>query len=182
MGIVDGNPGRGGIVPFASGVTPVTMTTTDLGVVSTVGLVGFGVAVSGVTIAGGLIDLSGTVGGPINFAFSVPRSGTISSITAFFNTTAALALPTSTVTITGQLYSAAADSNLFAPIPGASVTLDPPLTGTVILGTISTGANVVSIPVVRGTRLLLVFSTTAAGTDALASTVVGNVSAGVNII
>ncbi len=75
----------------------------------------------------------------MNFAFSVPRAGTITSIAAYFSTTLALSLLGTTVTITAQLYSSTTPNNIFTAIPGASVTLAPPLTGVLALGTISNG-------------------------------------------
>ncbi|WP_349629775.1 exosporium glycoprotein BclB-related protein, partial [Lysinibacillus sp. D4A1_S13] len=75
----------------------------------------------------------------LNFAFSATRSGTITSIAAYFSTTAALALVGSTVTITAQLYRSTVPNNTFTPIPGASVTLDPPFTGILSIGRVSNG-------------------------------------------
>lgn len=178
-----GLPGGGAIIPFASGL-PITMATIAGGLVGTAGLVGFGSSASNVTVAGGLIDLTCTVLGPLlDFAFSVPRAGTITSIAATFSTTVGLTLPGTVVTITAQLYFAPATSNTFAPIPGAAVTLVPPLTGVVALGTISSGIiSGLSIPVLPGDRLMMVFTATAAGTGTLLTTVVGYASAGVNIV
>jgi BclB C-terminal domain-containing protein len=174
-----GEPGGGGIIPYASG-TPITMTTIAGGLVGTTGLVGFGSSASNVTLLGGAIDLTGTALGPLlNFAFSVPISGTISSISAFFSTTAELALPGTTVTITAQLFSSTTPNNTLTPVPGASVTLALPLTGVITLGTISRGITTgLEISVTPETRLLMVFSATAAGTTLL-NTVVGYASAGV---
>jgi BclB C-terminal domain-containing protein len=133
-------------------------------------------------LIGGNIDLTGDIAGPlINFAFSVPRDGTITSISAFFSTTVALALVGSTVTVTAQLYRAPATSNVFSPIPGASVTLAPALTGVISLGTISSGITTpLAIPVAETDRLLMVFSSTATGLS-LVNTVAGYASAGYTI-
>ena len=112
-----------------------------------------------------MIDLTGTALGPIiNFAFSMPRDGTITSIAAYYSNTVALALVGTTVTITAQLFSSTTPDNTFTAIPGAVVTLAPPLTGVVALGTISSGITTgLSIPVTAETRLLMVFSATAEG-------------------
>ncbi|WP_275452140.1 exosporium glycoprotein BclB-related protein [Paenibacillus ehimensis] len=170
------------MIPYASG-TPITMTTIAGGLVGTTGLVGFGSSVSNVSLLGGTIDLTGTALGPlVNFAFSVPRAGTITSIAAFFSNTVALTLPGTTVTITAQLFSSSATSNIFSPVPGAVVTLTPPLTGIISLGTISHGITTgLSISVTPEERLLLVFSATATGVS-LINTAVGYASAGVNIV
>ncbi|WP_367398349.1 exosporium glycoprotein BclB-related protein [Paenibacillus lautus] len=103
-------------------------------------------------------------------------------MSATFSTTLALSLVGTTVTITAQLYSAPATSNVFAPIPGALVTLAPPLTGLLALSTVSNGfVDGLAIPVPANTRSLMVFSATAAGVT-LATAVAGYSSAGVSII
>lgn len=178
---VTGATGSGAIIPFASG-GPAILTTILGGLVGTTSLIGFGSSATGVSILGGTIDLTGTIVGPlINFAFSVPRDGVITSIAAYFSTTAALALVGSTVTITAQLFSSPTPNNAFTAVPGAVVTLAPPLTGIIALGSISNGITTgLTIPVTAQTRLLLVFSATAAGLT-LVNTVVGYASGGVNI-
>ncbi|WP_414826713.1 exosporium glycoprotein BclB-related protein [Bacillus nakamurai] len=99
------------------------------------------------------MDLTGAGGTLLNFAFSAPRSGTITSIAGYFSTTAALSLVGSTVTITAQLYSSTVPNNTFTPIPGAAVTLSPPLTGILSIGTIingiTTGLNISVTPQTR---------------------------------
>lgn len=168
--------GGGAIIPYASG-TPAVMTTILGGLVGTTSVVGFGINTPGVSLVGGLIDATSLT----NMAFSVPRDGTISSIAGFFSNTVALALVGTTVTVQAQLYSAPAGSNSFAPVPGASVTLAPSLTGIVSIGSTSSGQTTgLSIPVTAGTRLLLVYSATATGLS-LINTVTGYVSAGVGI-
>ncbi|MDQ0656617.1 exosporium glycoprotein BclB-related protein [Paenibacillus sp. W2I17] len=178
---VTGATGSGAIIPFASG-GPAILTTVLGGLVGTTSLIGFGSSATGVSILGGTIDLTGTIVGPlINFAFSVPRDGVITSIAAYFSTTAALALVGSTVTITAQLFSSPTPNNAFTAVPGAVVTLAPPLTGIIALGSISNGITTgLAIPVTAQTRLLLVFSATATGLS-LVNTVVGYASGGVNI-
>ncbi|WP_340390440.1 exosporium glycoprotein BclB-related protein [Paenibacillus sp. FSL E2-0151] len=178
---VTGATGSGAIIPFASG-GPAILTTVLGGLVGTTSLIGFGSSATGVSILGGTIDLTGTIVGPlINFAFSVPRDGVITSIAAYFSTTAALALVGSTVTITAQLFSSPTPDNAFTAVPGAVVTLAPPLIGIIALGSISNGITTgLTIPVTAQTRLLLVFSATAAGLS-LVNTVVGYASGGVNI-
>ncbi|MFX3649695.1 MAG: exosporium glycoprotein BclB-related protein [Paenibacillus sp.] len=178
---VTGATGSGAIIPFASG-GPAILTTVAGGLVGTTSLIGFGSSATGVSILGGTIDLTGTIVGPlINFAFSVPRDGVITSIAAYFSTTATLALVDSTVTITAQLFSSPTPDNAFTAVPGAVVTLAPPLTGNIALGTISNGITTgLTIPVTAQTRLLLVFSATATGLTLL-NTVIGYASGGVNI-
>ncbi|MDH6673922.1 BclB C-terminal domain-containing protein [Paenibacillus sp. LBL] len=176
-----GLPGGGAIIPFASGI-PLALTTIVGGLVGTVGLVGFGISGPTVTLAGGTIDLTGAGGTALDFAFNTPRAGTITAISATFSNTLALDLLGTTVTVTAQLYSAPATSNIFTPIPGALVTLAPPYTGAVTLGTVSNGfLDGLAIPVAANTRLLMVFSTTATGLTLITATA-GYGSAGVSII
>lgn len=168
--------GGGAIIPYASG-TPVALTTIALGLAGTPAVVGFGFSAPGLTALGSTIDATNLT----NFAFSVPRNGVISSISGSFSTTVAAALVGADVTITAQLYAANAGSNSFAPVPGALVNLTPTLTGVVAIGTGASGITTgLSIPVVAGQRLLLVFSATASGFS-LINTVVGYASAGVAI-
>ncbi|OBR62533.1 hypothetical protein A7K91_02055 [Paenibacillus oryzae] len=117
-----------------------------------------------------------------NLAFSVPRDGTITSIAGFFSTTLALTLVGSTVSITAQLFSSTTPNNIFTAVPGASVTLAPPLTGIVAIGATSSGiTSGLSIPVTAGTRLLLVFSASVTAGIDIATTITGNASGGVGI-
>jgi BclB C-terminal domain-containing protein len=178
---VTGATGSGAIIPFSSG-GPAILTTIVGGLVGTTSLIGFGSSATGISLVGGAIDLTGSVVGPlINFAFSAPRDGVITSIAAYFSTTAALSLVGSTVTITAQLFSSPTPDNAFTAVPGAVVTLAPPLTGIIALGSISNGITTgLAIPVTAQTRLLLVFSATATGLT-LVNTVVGYASGGVNI-
>ena len=113
--------------------------------------------------------------------FQLPAPELITSIAAFFSNTVALALVGSTVTITAQLYSSTTPDNTFTAIPGAVVTLAPALTGIIALGAISNGITTgLSIAVTPQTRLLLVFSATAAGLS-LINTVTGYASGGFTI-
>lgn len=159
------------------------MTTIAGGLVGTTSLVGFGSSVTGISLVGGAIDLTGTALGPlIDFAFVAPRAGTITSIAAMFSNTIALAIVGTTVTITAQLFTAPAGSNTFTAVPGAIATLAPALTGIVGLGGVSTGITTgLSIPVAAQDRLLLVYSATAAGVT-LINVVTGYASAGVTIV
>lgn len=175
-----GSSNGGAIIPFASGL-PVVLTTIAGGLTGTTSLVGFGSSATGVSLLGGTIDLTGAAGTLLNFAFSVPRSGTIKSMSAFFSNTAALSLIGTTVTITAQLYSSTTPNNTFTAVPGASVTLGPSLTGIISLGSVSNGITTgLNIPVTAQTRFLLVFSTTATGISLLTTTA-GYASAGLSI-
>lgn len=175
-----GGSNGGAIIPFASGI-PVALTTIAGGLAGTPSFVGFGSSAPSVSILGSTIDLTGAAGTLLNFAFSMPRSGTIKSMTAYFSTTAALSLIGSTVTITAQLYSSTSPDNSFTAVPGATVTLAPSLSGIISIGSISNGITTgLNIPVTAQTRFLLVFSTQAAGIS-LITTTAGYASAGLSI-
>ncbi|WP_339236380.1 exosporium glycoprotein BclB-related protein [Paenibacillus sp. FSL R5-0517] len=176
-----GATGSGAIIPYASGL-PVALTTVLGGLLNTSSLVGFGNSTTGISVSGGVIDLTGAAGTLLNFAFSASRTGTITSLAAYFSTTAGLSLVGSTVTITAQLFRSTTPNNSFTAVPGALVTLAPPLTGILALGTISSGLTTgLSIPVAAGDRLLMVFSASVtAGLD-VATTVAGYASGGLTI-
>jgi BclB C-terminal domain-containing protein len=143
---------------------------------STGSAVGFG-AGSNVDVSGATIDLTSVN----SLAFSLPRAGTITAISAFLSTTSALSLVGTTVTLTAQLYESATPDNVFTPVPGAIVTLAPALTGVAAIGTISSGLTTgLTIPVSTQTRLLLVVSASATGSSP-DQTVLGNFSGGLEI-
>lgn len=173
--------GGGAIIPFSSGL-PLTLTTVLGGLLNTSSVIGFGNSASNVSLVAGVIDLTGAAGTLLNMAFSVPRDGIITDMSAFFSSTVALNLVGSTVAITAQLYQSTTPDNIFTAIPGAEVTLAPSMTGILALGTISNGTTSgLNIPVTSGTRLLMVFSANViAGLD-VATVIVGYASAGVSI-
>ncbi|HJF32929.1 MAG TPA: hypothetical protein K8V56_14300 [Sporosarcina psychrophila] len=166
----------GSVIPFASGVVPVVLTTVLGGLVSTPAFVGFGTNILSPTVLGTTIDLSGL----FNEAFSVPRAGTLTAISASFTLTAAVTL-LGTTTITAQIFRAPAGSNTFTPT-GVSVDLAPAVTGVLAVGTtvFGTSANFPPVPVAAGDRLLMVFSSTTSGLD-LAGAITGTASAGLTI-
>ncbi|MFJ7186156.1 exosporium glycoprotein BclB-related protein [Lysinibacillus xylanilyticus] len=170
----------GSIIPFSSGITPVELTILANGLVGTGSLVGFGTAVPGVTI-GNTIDITTDIlAGVFTEAFSVPRAGTITSISASLTTLATVAI-FGPVTVRAQIYRAVAGSNVFSPTT-AFVDLAPPL-ASIALGTITFNTrNVTPVPVAPGDLLLMVFSATIAGTGTAIVTVTGAASAGINIV
>jgi len=172
-------PAISAIIPYASG-TPVEMTTA-IGSPGNTSVVGFGSSASGIAMTGNTIDLTGGTGVDRNYAFSMPQAGTIESISAYFSTTAPLMLVGSTVTIIAQLYSSTTPDNIFTPVPGAVVTLAPFLTGIISTGNTTKGITTgLKIPVNPQTRLLMVYSVTAAGLI-LNNTVKGYASGGMSI-
>ncbi len=167
-----GPAGAGAIIPFASNGA-ITMATDAGGLSSSAAFVGFGGSASGgFSPFPPFIDLTSQP----NLAFSLPRDGTITSISGFFSTTTPLLL-SGPATITAELYESTTP-NLFVPIPGAAVVLSPPLTGFLPSGTTVSGITTgLSIPVTAQTRLLMVYSTSASG----AVSITGSASGGVNI-
>lgn len=168
-------PATGSIIPFASGIVPVVLTSVLGGAIGTVSMVGFGTSIPGVTLTGINIDLTAATG---TEAFSVPRAGTITSISASLSATVAATLVGGTATVRAQIYRAPAGSNIFSPTD-AFVDLAPALS-TIAIGTITFGTrNVTPVPVAAGDRLLMIFSLTSTG---IVAAVTGNASAGINIV
>jgi BclB C-terminal domain-containing protein len=138
--------------------------------------IGFGTSGAGATALTGTIDLTGLS----DFAFSVPRAGTISSISAYFSTAVALSLVGTIVTVQARLYASTPPTNVYTPI-GPTVVLTPPLTGPLAAGVVSTGiATGLAIPVAPQTQLMMVFFIQTTG-EVLIQTVVGFASAGLVI-
>lgn len=167
---------RGGIIPFASGAVPVALTTIVGGLVGVPFFLGFGTAVPGAFVGDNII-LPTTLGELLNEAFTVPRTGSITSISATFTIVAALTLAP-TATVRAQIYRAAAGSDTFMPTT-AFVDLAPTITTVLAVGTTLSGSAVTTpVPVTAGDRLLMVFTLT--GT-AVAAAVTGTASAGIAI-
>lgn len=176
-----GASGNSSIIPFSSG-TPITLTTIEGGFEGIPSFLGYGDSTCGLGPLSNPIDLTNPAGTRTNFAFSMPRDGIITSISAFFSTTVALSLTNTNVNIKLQLYSSPTPNNIFTAIQGTTLNLSPILTGQIPIGTISHGIiSNLSIPVTSQTRLLLVFSATATG-SILINSIVGYASAGIGII
>lgn len=173
------NTTTGSIIPYASGLLPVELVTLADGLVDTVSLVGFGTSVPGVSLLGGLIDLTPVVGTILNEAFTVPRTGTVTAISATFSVLAGLAVA-GDVTVNAQIYinKAGSGDNIFTPTE-VSVDLAPSLAGLAIGDVVSGSASNFSLPVEAGDRLLMVFS--ASGTTLAIATITGTASAGITI-
>jgi len=171
----------GAIIPYASGTTPLALTTltTALPATGFVSAIGFGETQNGITIAaGGELILSAG-----NMAFVMPRNGVITAIRAHFTNTVPVTLGASVIQISAQLYYAEQNSNVFRPLEGTRVNLTPTLTGNVPVNSTFTGAERhLSVKVARGTRLMLIFFASVTGAPAVAVTITGTASAGVNIV
>jgi len=159
------------------------MTTLVGGLVGLPAFVGFGSSAPGLTAYATTINITGTILGPvINFAFSVPRDGTITALEAFFSVTAATGVGLGDYTVHAQLFrSEAPADNDFDALPTTDIALTPSFPGlTVVLGDIARGTATVNIPVTAGDRLLLVFHVVPPDLS-IASAFVGYASAGLAI-
>ena len=172
-----GPTGASAIIPYASGVTPVALATLVGGLAGIPSFVGFGSAAPGVSALGSTINLAAL--GLLNYAFSVPRNGTISAISATFTVTAGVFATLGAVSVQAQVYTAPANSGLFSST-GATVTLTPSMS-LIAIGQVLSGVANVSVPVTAGTQVLLVFSAVDSSILSAASTITGSVSAGLAI-
>jgi BclB C-terminal domain-containing protein len=105
------------------------------------------------------INLAGTYPGqPINYAFVVPRDGTLTSLYALFSYMYSSSLiAENEYYIHAVLYrSQSPTSNLFDQLAATDVTLNPALVNPVE-GDVATGSATFNIAVTAGDRLLLVF-------------------------
>lgn len=173
---LQGLPGAaapGSIIPFASG-GPVILTTDSVGSPSTGALLGFGSSLPGISLL-----TFPTITVPSNsFAFSMPRDGTITSIAAYFSTTAD-AVSGGSLSVIARIFISTAPDNTFTAV--GSVNLLPSLTGNIPTGTILSGINsaLAIPPLTSGTRVLVLFSYE--GISNIPETINGIASAGITI-
>lgn len=166
----------GSIIPFSSGIVPAVLVTLATGLVGTVSAVGFGTSVPGITLVGNTLNLP-LVNGTTE-AFTVPRTGNITAISATFTETLGVTV-VGNATIRAQVYRAPAGSNTFTAT-GAAVNLTPAVTGVVSVGTVYQGTATANVPVSAGDRLVMVFSVSGTGITAI-TTLTGAASAGITI-
>ncbi|GMB10595.1 MAG: hypothetical protein NkDv07_0425 [Candidatus Improbicoccus devescovinae] len=144
------------------------------GLVDTGALIGFGNSASSITL-GSIIDLTSIS----DFAFVMPRNGTLDSISISFSVLTALSLVSSSIVVSLGIYTASIGSNSFTLI--SSINL-PALSDTVTIGTIiSQSASSLGISLTIGEKILIGVSATASGLS-LVNFVSGYVSAGLNIV
>lgn len=144
---------------------------------------------------GGDIYLTGPTGpteGLANYAFSMPRDGTLTSFSAYFSVPVDFPLngddySPNTLTIQAQVYTSAPPSgpnDTFSPITPnpAIVTLSPTLSGAPSGNIYCHGATSgLNISLATETRVLVVFSMTASGPTGTTQYVQGLASAGITI-
>lgn len=170
------NAATGNIIPFTSG-TPMAITTNTDGSPNIVGMLAFGSYSAGYIVDGQIDVLSD------NTPFVLPRDGIIHAISGFFGTRDDLNLADATVAVTLQLYSASSSDTFFSLVPGITLTLAPAFTGNV-----PTGSNTfvdspeLSIPVTRGTRLMLVYHSSVVDGTPAQTVLLGYASAGISIL
>ncbi|MDM5239248.1 exosporium glycoprotein BclB-related protein [Bacillus cereus] len=170
-----GATGGGAIIPYASGIVPVTLVSVNVGVALATGaLLGFGSSSDGISLElTGELELDAAIG---DYAFVAPRDGTITSLAGFFSSAAAITVAGSHI----QLQIFIADnplSNTFDPqVP--VLALAPTLPVVALPG--ATAAGIIqglNIPVSAGEKIL-VYATIESATLA---TVIGFISAGITI-
>jgi len=174
-----GVTGASAIIPYASG-TPVTLNILVGGLAGTPAYVGFGSSAPGIAVFGNPISLIGA-SGLANFAFTVPRNGTITNISADFTVLAGTSIGLGSTYVQLELYSAPSGSTTFSPIANTSLTLSPgvPL---ISVGQLLTGSLNTSVAVSQGDQLMLVFAASNnGGVLVAAGSINGYASAGIAI-
>ena len=150
------------------------------GLAGTPAYIGFGNSAPGVSLFGQNISLVGA-SGLANFAFTMPRSGTITSISADFTVLAGTSLGLGNTYVQVQLYLAPAGSSTFSPLSGTSFSLSPGVS-LISIGQLLSGTLNTSVSVSQGDQLMMVFgATNDGGILVLAGSINGYASAGVAI-
>ncbi|MGE7752763.1 exosporium glycoprotein BclB-related protein [Lysinibacillus fusiformis] len=168
-------PAEGSIIPFSSGISLSTVQD-SLGLIRA-SLLGFGTAINIVPIIGNSINLTNL----LTEAFTVPRDGEITAISGTFASLSGFIADVSVI-IRAQIFLAPEGSNIFTGT-NASVDLKPPITGPNPIGQITfASANIPPVPVTVGDRLLMVFYISSITGFLEFDRIVGNASAGINIV
>jgi len=158
---------------YASG-SPLTMVTLISGLASTGAVIGADNSAISISVAATNVDLTGGSGQNINMAQQAGKNGVLTSLSVVFSGVTSLTLVAATATVKVQLYSAAANSNTFAP---TSASVNVSLPSNVALGTlVNAQATGLNVPISQGTRYLLVASLTTTGL-AIATTVTAYIGA-----
>jgi hypothetical protein len=122
----------------------------------------------GVPTLGPILDTAATnTAGMVQI---IPTDSTITRIEARFTNSIFQNFIIDTVAVTAQLYTGDPSSSLLTPVPGASCSMN--LAGILPVGTLSTCANVLAVPVPAGTPALVVITANSTGIGLL-HTVVG---------
>lgn len=169
----------GSVIPYASGTSPVVLSTTATGVARIGAMIGFGSSSSNLALQGSIVAANATVG---DFAFTAPRNLTLTSLYFDYTNTLAVTLITATsLVVRVQVYEAPTGSNTYSPLALFATGTLPAPSFVVSAGQTTHGHAFASIPIVAGTRLLLVASVTAPSATALTVTT-GILSAGLGFL
>ncbi|MGG2093178.1 exosporium glycoprotein BclB-related protein [Bacillus sp. S13(2024)] len=182
-----GPAGSSTIIPFASGVTPITPATALGGTLAVGSAIGFGSSIPSITLSGASPN---TLTLPLGAteAFTMPRNGTIESVWANFTATGLnVTLPLGgSVIVEASLYIntvANNNTNVFTQLTSTVVNLSPSITSTTVFPVNLAGSNTtVSQTVTAGDRLLMVFSVIGTGGLTAVAILTGFASAGVEIV
>lgn len=167
-----GNQG-GSIIPFSSGRQTVVENILGNRLGS---LIGFGSSEDLVPLANNTINLTGF----LSEAFTVPRDGKITAISASYNALAGQ-VESGSVTIRAQIFHAPVGNNTFTGT-SASVDLVPSITEPIPVGLlVFASATIQPVPVTAGDRLLMVFYISSVPGETAVDIILGNASAGINI-
>jgi BclB C-terminal domain-containing protein len=163
------------IIPFASG-SPISLTTDISGNPATGALIGFGASTNNHIVTNPIATNLAA-----HFALSVPRSGTIESISAHFTSNFAASIPGFAVDIIAELYKSTNSDDSFTAVAGSLVNVGN-YSNVILVGATSNGiVSGMNAQVNAGDRLLLVFYLKATGSTYMASFVSGLVGAGISI-
>jgi len=154
----------GGKVIMSSSAKGMALTTNVGGLPGNVAVLpmnGYVPAAAMQSLSGGNLDLTAQQaadGVPQSF----PVDGVINGLSAQIQSTSALSLIGTSISVQAQLYTSV--NNVFAPVPGAVCTMAPSYAGILTIGTISSCIVAgLSIPVTAGTRGVFVISANATG-------------------
>lgn len=168
----------GAIIPFSSGTVTVILTSAIDAAPATASLIGFSSAITNINILNSMIDLSFL---PSTEAFSIPRTGNITAISASFTAFAATSLVENTA-IRAQIYRAPAQGTIFTPT-NALVDLTPAFTVPFSINQTVSGLTTIMPPVSVSVedRLLMVFSVLTPPDTIPIVSISGTASAGITV-
>jgi BclB C-terminal domain-containing protein len=174
--------GQGTIIPYASGATPVVLANLLGGTLTQSAVLGFGSSANVPVLFGGQINLTNEAAIQ-NFAFQMPRDGTLTRLYGTFTLLANLTLPANNVqTVELLLYTAPANSFVFT-FTGISVPIATYSQLLTVAPLASSNSLQFFLPAPAGTQILLVVASRLTNVATpLINAVTGVVSAGLNIL
>ena len=171
-----GEAGAGAVIPFSSG-TEIQIGPRNGGPPGPAAFIGFGSSVPSKNVPENTLNLTDETG---NYAFLVPVSGKLSSLSVLFSTSAAHDFTNSTVTVAAQVFRGTTENNVFLPLFPV-LSLQPNYSGLVPAGSVVfASAENLDIEINRNDRLLLVVFANIRGGNT-ETTLRGFVSAGLHI-